>query len=114
MGLSVTRLSAVEPSWLVISDSNGEGHQSWGVLHIGAESGINATIFWYARCIEGGLGDSVVIGKNVEQDNISNFNINVLRVVLENRGSSIETSDFNSMGLGCITSGSRSGWWKIV
>jgi len=104
MGLSVTRLSAVEPSWLVIGDSNGEGHQSWGVLHVGAESGINTTIFRYARSIEGGLGDGMVIGKNVEQDNISNLDIgNILRVVLENWRSSIKTANLDGVGRSSTT-----------
>ena len=115
MGLSVTRLSAVEPSWLVIGDSNGEGLLSGGVILVGTESGINTSRFWYARGIEGGFGDGMVIGENVEQDNISNLDIgDILWVVLENGGSSIETSNLNSLSFCRITNGNCGGWWKVV
>ena len=77
-------LGAVVPDGLLVLDH--EGEDVLGLLARGSgevEATEEAMRLWLAGLVEGGLGDGVVLGQEVELDHITDFSDYVLRLEVE-------------------------------
>ncbi|KND91031.1 hypothetical protein TOPH_04408 [Tolypocladium ophioglossoides CBS 100239] len=89
--LAVAALTTVEPDWLCVRDRDCEARSGRRVLHRN-EAGEEAAFERMAGIPEGGLGHSVIFGKEVELDCGANLGCEAGRVVFK---AAVGNSNFN-------------------